>query len=271
MPRIYTLIFCIFICKLRGIILASTSFDGPATTDVALAALAAEAGLLDPEPEKDMISDTGDEKLNLIQVNDIKTTSEITMETDVVANIGLFGGSSKYVKLGLKGGSNHICPCSQPYIYMRELRINCINNPSKYQIESNHGSKVNIALNGNDFQSEYCDGDILLSDNNLNSVHYIIQPQNLDSHNRREVTCNYGYISLILNVVSFKLLRCARKTDIVSLTPMNEENEISFAIMTGLYLQSIFSQIIQHYISVIQWQDKKPRCCIQIEVSVFFN
>lgn len=39
---------------------ASTSFDGPATTDAALAALAAEAGLIDPEPS----SGKGDEEDN---------------------------------------------------------------------------------------------------------------------------------------------------------------------------------------------------------------
>lgn len=111
---------------------ASTSFDGPATTDAALAALAAEAGLIDPEPEKETpteketitaetaeISETpmqeennGEtERTNKQSENAASGTIAVTDVTRVADNstevpaVGLFGGSTVHQKLGLKGGS----------------------------------------------------------------------------------------------------------------------------------------------------------------------
>lgn len=87
--------------------IASTSFDSPATTDAALAALAAEAGLIDPEPNKDSLGDT------IIEEDESETPStenendkeDMSMDTQVSAAAGLFGGSSTYSKLCLKGGA----------------------------------------------------------------------------------------------------------------------------------------------------------------------
>lgn len=85
--------------------IASTSFDSPATTDAALAALAAEAGLIDPEPSKDNLSDmTPDEEENHNTSLDTENEKDGEVETEVSAT-GLFGGSSSYSKLSLKGGS----------------------------------------------------------------------------------------------------------------------------------------------------------------------
>ncbi|KAJ8914754.1 hypothetical protein NQ315_013257, partial [Exocentrus adspersus] len=87
--------------------IASTSFDGPATTDAALAALAAEAGLIDPEPEKETggkiesISDVLEKPTISEGVTDDATDDAGSMETAA----GLLGGGTIYAKLGLKGGS----------------------------------------------------------------------------------------------------------------------------------------------------------------------
>lgn len=92
---------------------ASTSFDGPATTDAALAALAAEAGLIDPEPEKESPDkeavpaepteeqDASMEVKNNGEANN-PTTTVVSAES---SEMGLFGGGSLQRKLGLKGGS----------------------------------------------------------------------------------------------------------------------------------------------------------------------
>ncbi|CAH1103409.1 unnamed protein product [Psylliodes chrysocephalus] len=89
--------------------IASTSFDGPATTDAALAALAAEAGLIDPEPEKGSIV-----KIEGVDVDsEVGEKSSIDSSDDAgdMANVstpmepsGLLGGSIMQT-LGLKGGS----------------------------------------------------------------------------------------------------------------------------------------------------------------------
>lgn len=104
---------------------ASTSFDGPATTDAALAALAAEAGLIDPEPEKEALveketlsGETTDTNETPMETESIEETQEVEKVAEVAeesatavdgpseaATIGLFGGSTIHQKLGLKGGS----------------------------------------------------------------------------------------------------------------------------------------------------------------------
>lgn len=109
-------------------IAASTSFDGPATTDAALAALAAEAGLIDPEPEKETIAekeaavlegtetdetelDTTESHADSEESEDIGATVLASEATSIADNsaeaqpIGLFGGGTIQQKLGLKGGS----------------------------------------------------------------------------------------------------------------------------------------------------------------------
>ncbi|GJQ65215.1 putative kelch motif protein, partial [Trypoxylus dichotomus] len=110
---------------------ASTSFDGPATTDAALAALAAEAGLIVPEPEKDMspsidsTTPSDDDKIMVTESGENKPVTEITTENEVgttTATIGLFGGSRRYTKLGLKGGSKGIGPPYRPFTYRGGLR-----------------------------------------------------------------------------------------------------------------------------------------------------
>lgn len=107
------------------VLAASTSFDGPATTDAALAALAAEAGLIDPEPEKETpiekeigvveAADTEETQMdtneNSEESDETATVLAATDATSVVdssseaPNIGLFGGGTIHQKLGLKGGS----------------------------------------------------------------------------------------------------------------------------------------------------------------------
>lgn len=87
---------------------ASTSFDGPATTDAALAALAAEAGLIDPEPQKDS---TATLKVDKPEPMETESNGEVEKKDGgAVANaqetpaVGLLGGTVQE-KLGLKGGS----------------------------------------------------------------------------------------------------------------------------------------------------------------------
>lgn len=112
---------------------ASTSFDGPATTDAALAALAAEAGLMDPpEPEKEtpvakattasvVASESGETPMETDSNEKGKETTEAagsvaktSSGTDAKPATdgsseepagGLLGGSMIHQKLGLKGGS----------------------------------------------------------------------------------------------------------------------------------------------------------------------
>ncbi|XP_018325608.1 host cell factor 1 isoform X2 [Agrilus planipennis] len=87
--------------------IAPASFDSPATTDAALAALAAEAGLIDP------VKDDGEDKLspdqsNMIMKIDESNSNESAMETEPSANeassVGLFGGMALHQRMGLKGG-----------------------------------------------------------------------------------------------------------------------------------------------------------------------
>ncbi|XP_045481426.1 host cell factor 2 [Harmonia axyridis] len=91
--------------------IASTSFDGPATTDAALAALAAEAGLIDPEPEKDDVAQA-EELLKAAEM--ITPADDPPVETPLASEAitpmetasGLAGGQSSYSDLiGLKGGA----------------------------------------------------------------------------------------------------------------------------------------------------------------------
>ncbi|XP_065158736.1 LOW QUALITY PROTEIN: host cell factor 1-like [Atheta coriaria] len=98
--------------------IASTSFDEPATTDAALAALAAEAGLIDPEPEKSMEVDMP------LQTSDLNMEMEgdgdsSAMETD--AAVGLFGGSISSLT-GLKGGGRIRPPPVIPFTYRGGLK-----------------------------------------------------------------------------------------------------------------------------------------------------
>lgn len=84
--------------------IASTSFDSPATTDAALAALAAEAGLIDPEPAKDSLGDSAMEEDD----SEAAAAAEAEGARDEDAEVsaaGLFGGSNTYPKLSLKGGA----------------------------------------------------------------------------------------------------------------------------------------------------------------------
>ncbi|KAG5877102.1 hypothetical protein JTB14_002412 [Gonioctena quinquepunctata] len=88
--------------------IASTSYDGPATTVAALAALAAEAGLIDPEPEKgaplkpDATEQESADKASI----DVPTEAPVAeVTTPLEASAGLLGGSTISQALGLKGGS----------------------------------------------------------------------------------------------------------------------------------------------------------------------
>ncbi|KAF5300380.1 hypothetical protein FQR65_LT01001 [Abscondita terminalis] len=94
--------------------IAPTSFDGPATTDAALAALAAEAGLIDPESSKDSSSEkeadpSEEQSVAFLQTDDdanIETASDMdAVAPTETASVGLFGGNPLHTKLGLKGGS----------------------------------------------------------------------------------------------------------------------------------------------------------------------
>lgn len=88
--------------------IASTSFDSPATTDAALAALAAEAGLIDPEPNKDTPPENSvsPDAEQMSTDKEDKTGNEVPIETEGVAPaVGLYGGANKYSKFKLKGGS----------------------------------------------------------------------------------------------------------------------------------------------------------------------
>ncbi|XP_072402823.1 host cell factor-like [Diabrotica undecimpunctata] len=84
--------------------LASTSFDSPATTDAALAAIAAEAGLIDPEPEKGgVVKLDGGEGTQTIVLSQGSSPSDVSSQIEVAT--GLIGGGSIVHQLGLKGGS----------------------------------------------------------------------------------------------------------------------------------------------------------------------
>ncbi|XP_066248376.1 host cell factor [Euwallacea similis] len=95
--------------------LASSSFEGPATTDAALAALAAEAGLIVPEESdkqaEDTVSDVSKDE-GVMAVPEIESDEQpiVIQETAEVSEAsigGLLGGAS-FSKLSLKGG------CSLP-------------------------------------------------------------------------------------------------------------------------------------------------------------
>ncbi|ENN76877.1 hypothetical protein D910_11910 [Dendroctonus ponderosae] len=89
--------------------LASSSFEGPATTDAALAALAAEAGLIVPESDKQ--SDSKESEFgsgDSMMPEDASTASVIGLSDNAdmpeASVSGLLGGN-RYAKLSLKGGS----------------------------------------------------------------------------------------------------------------------------------------------------------------------
>ncbi|CAH1153360.1 unnamed protein product [Phaedon cochleariae] len=99
--------------------IASTSFDGPATTDAALAALAAEAGLLDPEPEKAVVTDEDPDAgaadkadLDLAgQPGDLGLDAAAGLSGGgIFQQLGLKGGSARLGRLGLKGGAARLPP-----------------------------------------------------------------------------------------------------------------------------------------------------------------
>uniref|UniRef100_A0A6P7FWT6 Host cell factor 2-like n=1 Tax=Diabrotica virgifera virgifera TaxID=50390 RepID=A0A6P7FWT6_DIAVI len=81
--------------------IASTSFDSPATTDAALAAIAAEAGLIDPAPEG------GVGKLDGSEGNATQTVvlSQGSSTSNVAAPMQVLGSGSIMQQLGLKGGA----------------------------------------------------------------------------------------------------------------------------------------------------------------------
>lgn len=120
---------------------ASTSFDGPATTDAALAALAAEAGLIDPEPEKDEMSQNNEEILKAAEMitpaEDSPVDTPLPSEaiTPMETASGLAGGSTDLSDfVGLKGGS----PCWQ----QGNLEITIIPRPI-WQLGLRGGNKEN--------------------------------------------------------------------------------------------------------------------------------
>lgn len=93
--------------------------------------MAAEAGLIVPEPEKDMspsidsTTPSEDDKAVTAETEEDKPATEITTENEVgttTTTIGLFGGSRRYMKLGLKGGSKRIGPPYRPFTYRGGLR-----------------------------------------------------------------------------------------------------------------------------------------------------
>lgn len=103
---------------------ASANFDGPVSTNAALAALAAEAGLIDPEPDKEsksVLDSDGSE-------GQTASSEEMAMDTPVVESVtpleaatGLFGGST-FQKLGLKGGGRRILPPTRPVTFRGGLK-----------------------------------------------------------------------------------------------------------------------------------------------------
>ncbi|KAL3290269.1 hypothetical protein HHI36_023619 [Cryptolaemus montrouzieri] len=106
--------------------IASTSFDGPATTDAALAALAAEAGLIDPEPEKEESGQDSEEVLKVAKTPNASSDDppvETPLPSEAITPMetasGLFGGCSSYSEfIGLKGGS--------PITQSEELEISIV-------------------------------------------------------------------------------------------------------------------------------------------------
>ncbi|CAG9855246.1 unnamed protein product [Phyllotreta striolata] len=91
--------------------IASTSFDGPATTDAALAALAAEAGLIDPEPSKpdgvELDVDMGEKSIENADESGNSAEEMTSVSAPMEAASGLLGGSIMQ-SLGLKGGSKTV-------------------------------------------------------------------------------------------------------------------------------------------------------------------
>ncbi|CAG9829594.1 unnamed protein product [Diabrotica balteata] len=86
--------------------IASTSFDSPATTDAALAAIAAEAGLIDPAPEKGGMGKLDGSEENTTQtvvLSQGSSTSNVAVPMQVAT--GLLGSGSIMQQLGLKGGT----------------------------------------------------------------------------------------------------------------------------------------------------------------------
>ncbi|CAH1982631.1 unnamed protein product [Acanthoscelides obtectus] len=82
--------------------IASTSFDSPATTDAALAALAAEAGLIDPEPDKDQAASKEEIESESMEKTGSEASENVGTPMEVAS--GLVGGSMVPTKLTLKGG-----------------------------------------------------------------------------------------------------------------------------------------------------------------------
>lgn len=94
-----------------SVTLASTSFETPVTTDAALAALAAEAGLIDPESDKQLEP----KDIDMVSVDQMMVTDDGSEDASVLSESadaaelsasGLLGGSLPY-KLTLKGGGSH--------------------------------------------------------------------------------------------------------------------------------------------------------------------
>lgn len=160
-------------------LIAPTSFDGPATTDAALAALAAEAGLIDPEPNKDgternMTPGSVEQNIMVVQADeqtDIDSTAEGEASAPTeTASVGLFGGSSIYKKIGLKGGSkirlglfggSPMFPPCRPITYKGGLLGGSKDIPDDQQSQDS-GISLNSnqnSLNGNSIKHDSTDNE----------------------------------------------------------------------------------------------------------------
>ncbi|RZB40520.1 host cell factor 2, partial [Asbolus verrucosus] len=111
--------------------IASSSFDGPATTDAALAALAAEAGLIDPKPVKDVAaveeaSESAEQNLiRQLEDNNVEPPSTATESPSAEESTAiLFENNGINQTLGLKGGSLRtvMMPPFKPFNYKMGLR-----------------------------------------------------------------------------------------------------------------------------------------------------
>lgn len=92
--------------------------------------MAAEAGLIVPAAEKEMspavdsTTPSDDDKVMVTDTEEDKGTTELSSDNEVVGTttIGLFGGSRRYTKLSLKGGSKGIGPPYRPFTYRGGLK-----------------------------------------------------------------------------------------------------------------------------------------------------
>ncbi|KYB29557.1 host cell factor 2 isoform X1 [Tribolium castaneum] len=127
--------------------IASSSFDGPATTDVALAALAAEAGLIDPKPAKEAsTSDEGEaaqqDLIRQLEGDNVEAPAATESPSAEEATI-LFDNNGINQSLGLKGGSVRMPPY-KPFNYKMGLR-----GGSKDSVEMHNQSNEDVNTDEN--------------------------------------------------------------------------------------------------------------------------